>query len=95
MNVMARKQIKLLAETFRNMLVAEIGKKNFQEVRRRNRKHRDDGCCASHDFCDANVTMDAAFTDVTGRETCHSDEDVALWNAAWDYAKQHYLTARR
>lgn len=100
---MNEKQIKFLAETFRNMLAAEIGKKNFAEMKRRNRKEKaglnadesaDHSCkvCHSHDFCDANMVMYAAFIDVTGEETCFTPKQVALWNAAWEYAFVNYLS---
>ena len=44
--------------------------------------------CHSHDFCDANMAMEQAFKDVTGRdpmpsEAGMSDADLDLWNAAW------------
>lgn len=59
-----------------------------------------DGCCASHDFCDANMAMDAAFVRVLGRPAaleCNEDgtehPDFALWDAAWNIAKPLYLTA--
>lgn len=45
--------------------------------------------CASHDFCDANMPMSEAFSDIMGREvvTNHQD-DMDLWNAAWDITKR-------
>jgi hypothetical protein len=54
--------------------------------------------CASHDFCDANMAMDAAFASVTGREFSPNCEgaaqaDVDLWNHAWRYAKAKHLGA--
>ncbi len=65
---------------------------------------RNDGSCATHDYCDANMAMDEAFarcggpraTD-TGRDleegedrqlACMSDECLAVWEAAWSLAKQ-------
>jgi hypothetical protein len=60
------------------------------------------GACASHDFCDANMVMDAAFTKVMGvpafeitdeGDTHHPEWHVDIWNAAWAIAKRRYLTA--
>jgi hypothetical protein len=51
-----------------------------------------EGVCCSHDFCDANMAMDEAFTRVTGRTYPLGEEgpqqkaDNALWNEAWDIA---------
>ena len=71
------------------------------------------GICASHDYCDANMTMLAAFRDSFNRspvmmfeteaDGTPSDEaianqaaaDVALWNHAWNLAKENFLTASR
>jgi hypothetical protein len=33
----------------------------FEEMRATNVHHTDDGICASHDYCDANMPMSAAF----------------------------------
>lgn len=47
-----------------------------------------DGCCASHNQCDANMYMAPAFASVMGREIdLQSDADTILWGEAWDYAK--------
>lgn len=60
------------------------------------------GCCASHNFCDANMPMDEAFSEVMGHspridETEHGAEasaaDCALWGKAWDHAKAAHFTA--
>jgi hypothetical protein len=60
------------------------------------------GACASHDFCDANMVMDAAFAKVMGVEALVTDEHdnvempawhTSIWNAAWAIAKRRYLTA--
>lgn len=51
--------------------------------------------CASHDFCDANMAMQAAFEKVMGREfaanTEAEDIDFPLWNAAWKMARHSAL----
>lgn len=46
--------------------------------------------CATHDYCDANMIMDEAFTAVLGHDMdAGSEDDVTLWNAAWDLALWH------
>ena len=79
------------AHTFAARLLAEIGPVNLQEVIQRNALPAYRGCCASHDFCDANMPMLAAFERATGRpllsEDGMADGDCDLVNAAWDMAK--------
>lgn len=71
----------------RRLSVAEIG-----EVRRRNARRPDDRC-ASHDFCDADAVMAAAFEQAIGRRArpcCPTDR--WLIRAAWRYAQKTSLT---
>jgi hypothetical protein len=89
-----KEQVKKLAEKFAEMLKQELGR-DFRKMQKQNAsRHQDPKVCASHNWCDANMTMYAAFQEVTGRDTCHSDEDLELWNKAWDYAKEKFLTWR-
>lgn len=94
-----QQKIRKIGEAFASALLREIGKKNFAKVRTRNAVHAEAGnrgICASHDFCDANMTMLAAYCKVTGVK----EDDVAIddqavldeFNAAWDYAKANFLT---
>jgi hypothetical protein len=51
----------------------------------------DSGICHSHDFCDANMVMLAAFTETMGHEPAflteeHAETDLNLWNDAWEIA---------
>lgn len=80
-----------LAKAFDAELRGEIGAQSYAEVIRLNRTPEYNCACASHDFCDANEIMDAAFVSVTGRSTIPDDEDAFiseentdLWNRAWD-----------
>ena len=80
-----------IARAFDAKLRADIGACAYAEVVRRNRTLEYDCACASHDFCDANEVMDAAFLIVMGRSTIPDDEeafisqeDADLWNHAWD-----------
>jgi hypothetical protein len=57
------------------------------EVLSRNRT-LEPGVCATHDFCDANVAMEEAFTSALKRDfNPASIVDVELWNAARELAK--------
>jgi hypothetical protein len=67
------------------------------EINTKNARPDYAGCCATHDFFDANMGMLAAFEDVTGREPATISEtatdaeksaDADLWNAAWTMAKE-------
>ena len=82
--------IQSLAEQFAKVLQEWIGKLNLEKVNVLN-QHTDfdEGSCATHDFCDANMAMDAAFQDVYGREpVLDSNYDNGLWSEAWDQAKR-------
>lgn len=59
--------------------------------RNRTREYRDNGCCATQDFCDANMVMLDAWRSVTGRTDVPESEvidgeDYALWDEAWAVA---------
>ena len=93
-----------LASVLREWLAAD----EMATVRRRNAEYAARGetyACASHEFCDANVAMQEAFEAVMGRgvylpyqvdngeaTAAQADDDIALWNAAWDYAKREHLS---
>jgi len=88
----------ILARKFSELLLRDIGEDNLAEVNRRNAVHAkqgDNGICASHDFCDANMTMleamaevlDADENEICGGPDGMSDATNALWIAAWDEAK--------
>lgn len=86
--------IRLIGDRFAQLLLKEIGRKDFAEVRGRNLDEQDEAVCHSHDFCDANMTMYAAMQDVTGEECFPNDEEnCAAWEAAWSHAKEYHLTA--
>lgn len=79
-----------LAAAFVARLAFEIGTSNLSEVCKQNSLLRGMGRtseCASHDHCDANMTMLAAWSDLRSDEfDPNSDEQAALWNAAWEIA---------
>ena len=82
-----------LAAAFLDVVWEWTTPEEFAEIKRRNAmpEYRDTGSCATHDFFDANTAMAEAFRRTFGRlpETNENeaDNDVALWNAAWDIAR--------
>jgi len=85
----------LLAGAFVGTLCRWLGPDKIREVRLRNSKETDHDVCHSHDFCDANMAMDAAMSEcgIDTDATDHNDDDFrALWTAAWNIAKERALT---
>lgn len=86
-----------LAAAFTAQLREDITTDEWNEMVATNADNGTGAWCASHDYCDANMTMLAAFEETMGREPTwlafpnENDErdaaDFALWNAAWDKAK--------
>lgn len=73
---------------------------DMAEVIKRNSENLADSCCATHDFCDANMAMDEAFKKVMNREFIFWDDDkpeteelhradTELINKAWALAKSN------
>ena len=90
-----RRLVCTVAFAFGRKLREQLGEDKYLELVVENGK-RADGSCASHDFCDANVLMDAALASegVTSpdAEDCADFHDcdeayTELWNAAWDMWK--------
>ena len=83
-----------LAIVFAARLRLELGAETFTEMQARNalEAYQHDAC-ASHDFCDANMVMAAAWRGLTGAEfDPESSAQTALFNSAWDIAKAEFLT---
>lgn len=89
-----------LAEAFSAILKAWLSPEEMALVRARNSENPGDESCASHDFCDANEAMLAAFRQVMAREPlwpfdveagrateAESEADQHLMNEAWSVAK--------
>lgn len=83
-----------LAGAFVILLQRDLPRADYFAARMKNRSVGE-GVCASHDYCDANMVMDEAFTGLFDRSVASTDEDCALWNAAWDIAKAEHLTDTR
>lgn len=96
MGYVARPSAEALCEKFVEKLIEEIGVKKVGEVRRLNHKEKSAGVCHSHDFCDANMVMLAAYCGLTKMDedaaVLNDEKTVALWNSAWDLAKERHLS---
>jgi len=85
-----------LAATFVRILRQTIGDEKYAKVVALNGVELNPDVCHSHDFCDANMVMDAAFHTfgVDPLEYGYTEEDgmsqevCDLWNAAWNRAKE-------
>src|SRR5262245_18477176 len=81
----------MIADTFVRLLRAELTPEDFAEMRRRNAtaEYRDTGCCASHDFTDANMVLADAFEEF-GIDAVQTEIDdqgfTARWNRVWALA---------
>jgi hypothetical protein len=83
-----------LAFEFASVLYAWLGDDKYQEVLVRNRSIPAN-CCASHDFCDANMAMHEAFINLFGREPdLESEAHLSLWNRAWPLFTDGYAYPR-
>ena len=81
-----------LAREFGSLLQEELTSAQFREAIYLNKVEAVLGVCHSHDFCDANMVMLAAFEKIMGKQPSFLDgeEDAAeleLWNDAWAIAK--------
>jgi hypothetical protein len=83
-----------IAGKFYDLLKQELSADEWREMVRRNTQepeYADHGACASHDFLDANMVMDAAFraVGISPFDGDHiSDEATDIWNAAWDMFRE-------
>lgn len=88
---------KALAVEFSRCLLDDVGEKALGEIRDRNKTPEYKLCCASHDFCDANMTMLRAGVQL-GYWTeesfdCNGNDGVVM-SEAWDIAKAHDMPLR-
>lgn len=67
----------------------EVGTRNLIEIDHKNRTTTS-GVCASHDYADANMTMNRVFKNSGLKEVdilrCSAD-DLEMWDRVWDYTK--------
>lgn len=83
-------QVYLIGYIFARTVKAGLTVDEYAQMRRDNASNVA-GVCASHDFFDANMIMDDAFSDVKGRSCVGdhgvSEADAETWNRAWEIAR--------
>lgn len=93
-------QVTAIAEAFGEVMRQWLSPAEFAEMKALNETPAfADGCCASHNYCDANMAMDAAFQQALGRspimgedeDPVGSEADCKIWNEAWELARKLYL----
>lgn len=85
--------VQTLAKVFSAVLKEWLTDEQFQEMKDWNGRNRDNPCCASHDYCDANMAMVEALIQ-HGTMKSHGDDPLIhkeLMNAAWTHARQEGL----
>jgi hypothetical protein len=83
-------QIETIAKEFGKNLVECLDDHEMQSIIQLNTTTDYSDCCATHNYCDANMPMDEAFTKVVGREIdLQSQEDILIWNMAWKHARDN------
>lgn len=82
-----------IADKFAELLRRDLTKKEFAEMKALNETAEfADGCCASQNYLDANMTMDEAMIAVLKRSLVLVDDgDVALWNDSWEDARRRHI----
>jgi hypothetical protein len=86
-------QVDRLAATFLRQLRKEVTAAQYREIRRRNATESNPAICHSHDFCDANMSMLAAFAS-EGLDMPETDEAERAWGRVWDRAKVLLQTSK-
>jgi hypothetical protein len=83
-----------LAKEFSRVIRDTLSLAQLAECVRRNAANPDPAICHSHDFCDANMAMAEAWENLSSIP-CGADcpdEVNAVWNHAWDIAKDADFT---
>lgn len=88
-------QISVIADKFADVLREWLKPHEFAEMKVLNTTPDfADGCCASHNYCDANMAMDAAWRAVLGENAQINADDEAqavAWGKAWDLARERHI----
>lgn len=96
--LVAKDFVRILKRWFRQRF-PKTWRRQWRTMRIRNAKPEYAGCCASHDFFDANVAMMDALekhgVHVFGKRGNRppSARTDCLWNEAWTIAQKEHLTA--
>ena len=83
---MSTTQIDRLARAFLGELRKEVTPRQYREICKRNAAEPNPHVCHSHDFCDANIAMLAAFLG-EGIDAPADDAAYDEWSRVWDAAK--------
>lgn len=92
--------VSLLAGEFAGVLREWLTDEEWAKMRAENAE-LEPRLCASHDYCDANMAMLAAF-EIVGEKapvelengTSEHEKARELWNDAWELARREHLTQR-
>lgn len=89
----AAEMIRNVALEFTRLIREQVGETTFAEIKRRNAAYTElnDGCCATQDFCDANVFMCKAMANCgvipSADDHVFSEADFMVWEEAWNAAR--------
>ena len=87
--------VSALADRFAATLREWLTPAEFAEMKALNETAEyQDGICASHNYCDANMAMDAAWKETFGAEVdidADDEEQAKLWSDAWNLARERHL----
>ena len=89
-----------IARQFVQYLFEDLGYETLKLIAEKNANESDSSICHSHDYCDANMTMDRALSDAgfismsEASDGMQTDDDadaisekiIPVWGAAWDIA---------
>lgn len=76
-----------LARDFIAIMNTHLRSTVMDAVRAKNLTPEYAGCCATHDYCDANMMMAEAFAERGIEVDVSNTEHTNLWNAAWAMAR--------
>lgn len=91
-------QAKSISNKFNEIINREFTSIQLADVIAKNNTSEYAGCCATHDYCDANMLMDEAFQEIMQREFIffndeqletqqQNQDDTDLLNEAWYISK--------
>lgn len=75
-----------LAEEFIGALKQWLTADEWAEMCAENATEEDNAICHSHDYCDANMAMQAAFESIGIKVDVDDDAQASAWNTAWNKA---------
>lgn len=87
-----------IADRFATVLREWLTADEFEEMKQLNATSEyATGCCASQNYCDANMAMDTAIKQILPGANIDADDETqaAVWNAAWDLARKRHIGAPR